>query len=192
MPAHSFALLVRGADLMAGEHFDALQQGGCDDAVIGEREGSCFADFTRRAPNFAAAVASAIEELERAVPGAVVVRVEPDELVTSADVAARTGRSRESIRLYSDGRRRHGFPPPVSWIGGRQRLWLWADVAAWFARELDEQFPSNEAGQFVAALNAVLELRWRNDKLDDDERVSIARLIPAELRAQVDPVVASA
>jgi hypothetical protein len=60
------------------------------------------------------------------VPEALVIRVEPDELVTAAEIAQALGRSRESVRLLIFGKRGPGgFPAPASHLRSRGRLWRW-------------------------------------------------------------------
>ena len=94
--------------------------------------------------------------------GLQVVRLEPDEFVSAADLAARTKRTRESIRLLVAGRRGPGgFPPPVRGVASRHRLWRWSEVATWFEACMpgvlsDAQL---EAAGVISAVNAALHLR---------------------------------
>src|SRR5689334_7300622 len=108
MTQYKFSLVIRGIDALKPEHVDALYAAGCQDAILGARDGAQFADFVRSAPTFPAALSSAIASVEIALPGAKVVRVAPDDLVNLTEIAARTGRTKESIRLYSEGRRGPG------------------------------------------------------------------------------------
>jgi hypothetical protein len=48
MKSYSFILLIRGADVLAEQHADALFEAGCGDALFGERGGVQFADFDGR------------------------------------------------------------------------------------------------------------------------------------------------
>jgi hypothetical protein len=182
MNTYSFVLLIRGTDILDERYADALFEAGCDDALFGERSAVRYADFDREGPSLAHAVSSAIQAIETAVPGARVVRVEPDDFVTLAGIARRVGRSRESVRLLSEGLRGPGkFPEPVSWIDGKQSIWQWADVAAWFESALGKRVPEAEFADFLAAMNAALELRWRSTRLStDDEREEVARLLEAD------------
>ncbi len=68
---------------------------------IGVRDGAQYGAFDREANSFSEALASAIGDITSAVPGLQVVRIEPDELVTMAAIAKRSGLSREYIRLLS-------------------------------------------------------------------------------------------
>ncbi|MGH2367187.1 MAG: helix-turn-helix transcriptional regulator [Chloroflexota bacterium] len=169
------------------DNLNALFDAGCDDATFGQRDSLYYADFDRQAPSFAEAVGSAIRNVEAAVPGLHVVRVEPEELVSASEIAARTGRSRESVRLLIQARRGPGgFPPPVAWIGGRRPLWRWTDVANWFFSCLRDERAATEQASFIAALNGALEVRSRIAYLAaESERAEVARVIAqdAELLA---------
>lgn len=173
---YTFTLLLRGANPL--EHLDALFEAGCDDAIFGEREGTFFAEFDRESSSLAAAISEAIGQVESVVPGLRVVRVEPDELVTASAIAARTGRSRESVRLLIEHRRGPGsFPPPVAWVEARSRLWRWSDVARWFAEQLGEAPAPVEEATLIAALNAALELRNHAHLLAKPEERSLVRRV---------------
>src|SRR6266849_3929661 len=96
------------------------------DATVSQREGAVYVSFDRQRQNFATAVVGAIRSLQRL--GLRVDRIVTDELVTPSEIAARIGRSRESIRLLIEGERGPGkFPPPAD-VLGRQRFWRWRDV----------------------------------------------------------------
>ena len=75
------------------------------------------------------AIASAIGGVIAA--GAVVDRVEPDPLVSLADMAARAGLTRAAMTNYSQGKRGSRFPSPVAKITSESPLWDWATVARW-------------------------------------------------------------
>ena len=158
---HGFTLFFDNVDVLEDEQFDALYEAGCDDALFGMRDGAQYGAFDREASSFSEALASAIRDVTAAVPSLRVVRIEPDELVTMAAIAERSGLSREYIRLLAtDARGPGGFPAPVVYADRRTRLWHWPDVAHWLilhrkARvEVDAQ-----AADLVAAMNAAFDLR---------------------------------
>jgi hypothetical protein len=68
-------LTVEGADILSEDALNALHEVGCHDATFGSSNGIQTAEFDRKAPEFAEAVGSAIRAVERAMPGAVVVRI---------------------------------------------------------------------------------------------------------------------
>ena len=141
-----------------------------------------YLDFDREADSLADAVVSAMSAVEGAVPGLRVVQLEPDDLVTMSDIAQRTGRTRESIRLLIAGERGPGgFPVPFTHFGERQRMWRWGAVAAWFASELGESRIIGDPGryQFTTLFNARLAWREIGPHLPAKERDQIRRAVGA-------------
>jgi hypothetical protein len=91
-----------------------------------------FLEFDRDAESFLQALCSAIENVENA--GYRVVRVEPEDLVTAAEIARRCGRTRASVSWLISGERGPGtFPRPVTNIETKSPLWRWAEVAGWLS-----------------------------------------------------------
>lgn len=175
----AFTLFVQGADMLSDESMDALFEAGCDDATFGARDGAQYAEFDREATSFEKALSSAIRAVTRALPGLTIVRVEPDDLVSMAAIAERSGRSRESIRLLAAERRGPGgFPPPIAYVDQKTRLWHWPDVAHW----LTEHDKANvdvdpEAADLVAALNAAYDLREHARRLHKPARALVAEAL---------------
>jgi hypothetical protein len=158
---HSFTIFFSGVDVLDDEQFDALHEAGCDDALFGVRDGAQYGAFDREADSFSDALASAIENVTSAVPGLRVVRIEPDELVTMAAIAKRSGLSREYIRLLSTNERGPGgFPAPVTYADHKTRLWHWPDVAHWLIEHKRAKVVLDaHAADLVAAMNAAFDLR---------------------------------
>jgi hypothetical protein len=174
MSEYEFSLVMAGG-LEEEATLEALFEAGCDDATLGQVDGVGYADFIREAPTFGEAVRSAIEQVE-SVPGLRVVRLEPDDLVTMSEIADRLGRSRESIRLLISGARGPGgFPPPVSHLKARNRLWRWSNVAAWARRHDPGAEPIGASA--IAAINAALTLRETAADLAVAERELVASLV---------------
>lgn len=172
---HSFTLFFTGADVLDDEQFDALHEAGCDDALLGVRDGAQYAAFDREASSFSEALASAIHDVTAAVPGLQVVRVEPDQLVTLAAIAERSGRSREYIRLLSNSKRGPGgFPSPVAYADRKTRLWHWPDVAHWLNENQKATVDVDaHAADLVAALNAAFDLREHVRHLHDERDLAL-------------------
>jgi hypothetical protein len=180
---YEFTLILEGPDILTDDGMDALFDAGCDDATFGAVDGQQYADFTREGDSLAAAVGSAIRQIEDAIPGLMVRRVEPDDLVTASEIARRTARSRESVRLLIAGERGRGrFPAPISNLKGR-RLWRWADVAQWLTvSEPGIARLAADAG-FIAALNAALEIRRHGSRLSSaQERSEVARFLRTDTK----------
>jgi hypothetical protein len=180
MTSHEFTLIVEGPDLQDQAHIEALFEAGFDDATIGRVGSIQYVDFDRDAESFADAVFSATEGLEAIVPEARVVHLEPDDLVTMSEIAERTGRTRESVRLLITGDRGPGaFPAPATHFRSRQRMWRWQEVAVWFAEELDKPQLVGDPGkaQFISAFNAGLEWRAVGSVLTPRDHDRIRQLV---------------
>lgn len=161
MTTYTFTLIVDGPEITEERVIDALFEAGCADALFGRRDLVQFADFDREAPDLATAIVSAIDQVE-SVAGMRIMRVEPEDLVSASAIAARTGRSRESVRLLIEGKRGPGgFPAPIAWVDAKTRLWHWTDVANWFMEALGQRVTDLDDAQLLAALNAGLETRNR-------------------------------
>lgn len=174
MGLHSFSLIFQGPDPTEEPTISALWEAGCDDALWGVRGGVPFADFDRESDELGSAVLSAIEDVEKAVPALTTVRVEPEDLVTASGIAARTSRSRESIRLLIEGKRGPGgFPAPVMWLERHTRLWKWAEVSTWLSSAIGYEASSD--GATVAAINGWLELRRYAPALHDVSHKNVLR-----------------
>jgi hypothetical protein len=180
MKVHTFALILDRPRRISTELEDSVFEVGCDDAALGERSGTVYLEFDRKAPSLLQAILSAIRDVHR-IPDASVVRVEPDELVTTSEIARRVGRTREGIRLLADGNRGPGgFPAPVSGArNGRTRLWRWSEISGWLeAYGIDTV--NEEEARVIAAVNGALDL-VRNAEED------VGRTILGALRSASSP-----
>jgi hypothetical protein len=134
-------------------------------------------EVTRLAPSISDALSGSLAEAESSGEHRV-LRIEPDDLVTAAEIAERLGRSRESIRLLAAGERDPGggFPLPVSHAASRQRLWRWSEVAKWAGLLTPEEV---ERARYIAAVNAALELRALAPEPDPLLRRLVHEVLPA-------------
>lgn len=108
---------------------DALYEAGCDDATIGiGQHGRVALNFTREAATALEAVASAIADVRKAIPGARLVEATPD-LVGLTDIADILGCSRQNIRKLVIGNKSI-FPSPIH--EGSSSIWHLAKVLPWF------------------------------------------------------------
>jgi hypothetical protein len=162
-----FTLILSGVRELTPEVLDAFYEAGCDDALIGMRDGVAYAEFCREADSFRQAVLSAIKNVEAASVGARVEHVEPDDLVSMSEIARRLGMTREGVRKQVAGMRGPGdFPPPVAGLTQRSPLWRWTDVVRCHkerpqkGRATDWDRTAIE-GAHIAAVNAALDLRRR-------------------------------
>jgi hypothetical protein len=181
---YEFTLLVAGADLQTDEALNSLAEAGCDDATVGSSGGVQHLDFDREGSSYLAAVMSAISDVEAAVPGARVIRVLPDEYVSLVEIADRTGRTRESVRLLSIGERGpRAFPLPAAREAERNKLWRWTEVAAWFTGALGESVPGGPPPA-QDLVNAILDLRLRISALSRED-LTVVRHELADLTRRV-------
>ena len=108
---------------------DALFEAGCDDATVGiGQHGRVALNFTREAATALEAVASAIADVRKAIPGARLVEATPD-LVGLTDIADILGCSRQNIRKLVIGNKSI-FPSPIH--EGSSSIWHLAKVLPWF------------------------------------------------------------
>lgn len=155
MDTYTFRLVV--TDLIDDEGANRLYEAGADDGAPETGPQGHSVGFDREAASLEDAVMSAIKEVESA--DFEVWRVEPDELVSAADIADRTGRSRQSISsLVSGARGPGGWPRPVAG-NVRSPLWRWSDIASWFEEFDGSQQVDQVEAAFLAAVNEVLAAR---------------------------------
>ena len=140
---------------------NALDDAGCDDATLRvARDGSSVtAAFSRESDNLAAAIASAIADIENAL-GPLNLTVVGDDLVYATEIAERVGRTRQSIDMLIRGERGPGgFPAPANHAGARNPLWRWAEVAAWWAGYAGVPAGDEARDAIIAAFNGALAAR---------------------------------
>lgn len=132
MKNHEFTIVASGFDPQDDEFMNRLFEAGCDDASIAFQNGVAILDFDREAVTFSNAIISALEAVTEA--GGKVERVEPDHLISSAEIAQRTGLSRSAVTLYHKGERCSDFPAPKIRVTSSSPLWDWQEVAEWLYR----------------------------------------------------------
>ncbi len=132
MKTHEFILVLQTPQGDYEQLENALFEAGCDDATLSSRNGIVYLNFDREADDLESAVVSAIRQVEQTKLNLVVRRVEPSDLVTSAEIARRLGRSRQSVQQLIAGSRGDGdFPLPVAGVTAKTMLWSWQDIMEW-------------------------------------------------------------
>jgi len=135
-----------------------LVETGCDDALLGiGRPGRMALAFCREADNAGAALASALGDVQRAVPGAELVEVSPD-LVGLTDVADLLGVSRQNMRKLMLANPQ-SFPSPVH--EGTTSIWHLADILDWLQARGSGKVTSELAELATAALQLNLAREGR-------------------------------
>lgn len=168
MKVHEFTVIASGLDPVVDDVANSFYEAGCDDAVLSFQKGVFILEFEREAPSLVSAIISACEAVQRA--GARVDRLEPDYLVSLADIARRSGLSRSAITNYHQASRGKSFPAPVARVTSESPLWDWYDVASWLH------------GRGQVGKDAVIEARIIREANIAIETHSIA---PARLADQV-------
>jgi predicted DNA-binding transcriptional regulator AlpA len=133
MGIFEFSIVASGLDPTADDYESRFYEAGCDDALVAFQKGHTIIDFAREAPTLAAALTSAMAQVRQA--GAVIDRIEPDPLVSLADIAHRTGLTRAAMTQYAKGQRGRNFPAPHVKVTSDSPLWDWAEVASWLAAQ---------------------------------------------------------
>lgn len=123
-----------------------------DDVVPSAIDGAVKVTAPVEASDDESAAFQLVDRVQAALPRAVALRLDQD-LVSVTDIAERTGRTRESVRLLVDGKRGPGgFPTPVGSVGDAIRVWPWAVVAGWFRTALSEDLDERGVSPETAAL----------------------------------------
>lgn len=176
MAVYTFRLSVE--DPIDDDGADRLFEAGVDDGFLETGPSGHSVGFECEAEDFHTAMLSAIEKIEQVeAAGFEVLRMEPDVFVSAADIADRTGRTRQSISLLIRGERGPGgWPRPVAG-NVRSPLWRWADVAAWFEGFDGSQQVDREETAFLAAVNEVLATRRALRPVDAVTRERLVGLV---------------
>ena len=82
------------------------------------------------------ALDSLVLKVKCAHPSIRIQSVEPSNMVTSAEIARRLNRSRQSVQLWISGARGSGnFPVPVAGMTSKTLIWNWIEVLNWIKSE---------------------------------------------------------
>lgn len=156
METYSVAAVVENFDLA-----NEAQLAGLDclsyPAIVGSTGGIVSVDAEITADSPISALTQLASDLRHI--GTSVMRFDAD-LVTISEIALRLDVSREAVRLWSQGKRRGGFPVAHA-MAGEAMLWRWSDVYPWaLAQELDVDEAVPVPGDVLDAYNgAFAQLR---------------------------------
>jgi len=141
-------------------HIEALAAAGCEDALIGiGQRGRIALDFTRTATSAFAAITSALRDVRKAIPDAMLVEASPD-FVGLTDVADFAGFTRQNMRKLMLG---NSPTFPVAVHDGKPSLWHLADILAWL--EAQQNRAIDEALLDVARATMLLNIAKEARKL---------------------------
>jgi hypothetical protein len=155
MKIYEFSIVASGVDPTAEDFESRFYDAGCDDALVAFQKGHTIVDFAREAPSLADALASAVDDVIKT--GAQINRIEPDPLVSLADIANRTGMTRAAMTQYSKGQRGRAFPAPAVKVTSESPLWDWAEVAWWFVGNDKISKEAAVEAELVKAANKAIE-----------------------------------
>lgn len=170
MNTYSFRIRLR--DRVSDSDADRIYEGFDDEVAVEEGPRGHFVGFDRKAKSFLDAVLSAITEV-------VGLGFEPlaveDELVSMAEIAERTDRTRQSVSMLASGRRGRGdFPRPAAG-NVRSPLWHWADVVAWFDSQDEDTGSFDDRLSTITVINGLLANRLlARDHPEDLKRIQQA------------------
>ncbi len=174
MKTFVFTLIIETVPVLTEQLEDALFEAGCDDALLSFRNGIAYLDFDRESESLEKAVLSAIIQVENTGLKLSVKRVEPSDLVTSAEIARRLKRSRQSIQQLISGSRGGGnFPLPVAGITTKTMLWSWKEVISWLIERgkiSDESI--YEDAKTLKRINESLAVRKNEIELKSIKRIT--------------------
>ncbi|MEL6552885.1 MAG: DNA-binding protein [Cyanobacteria bacterium J06621_11] len=134
MKAYEFILTfsLKNPDEDPSRYEAALEENDCTDALLGiGRKGLISLDFSRESVSAYEAISSAIRAVEKSIPDAELIEMEPD-FVGITDIAQLVNRSRQNIRklVYADD---SNCPDPIH--GGNPALWHLCDILQWLRQE---------------------------------------------------------
>ncbi|MEV8610316.1 hypothetical protein AB0383_20715 [Amycolatopsis sp. NPDC051373] len=169
---YEFTLIV-DRDASDEPYADTLfELGEGDYAPEGGPEGN-FVHAFQEADSLTGAIVAAIHLVEKT--DVQVMGVQSEDLVTLKDIADRTGRSHESVRLLAAGKRGPGGFPAASSVGS-QGFYSWTQVSQWFADHYNAEAGSEFDREIAAADHLV---RARRLLAGDAHRAEMAQLVDA-------------
>lgn len=174
MDTFEFTLVLQSKDVNYEQLEDSLFRAGCDDATLSTRNEIVYLNFDRQAEDLESAIISAIRQIEETQIKLTVCRVEPSDLVTSAEIARRLNRSRQSIQQIITGNRGDGdFPIPVAGVTAKTMMWSWQEVLQWFISKGKNEYQSDLRNAItIKLINESLNLRKDENQLKNIKRLS--------------------
>jgi hypothetical protein len=169
MKSFSFTLVLDNIAVTDDSTADMLFEAGCDDALLLSRNGITYVDFDREANSLEEVILPAISQVEKHQNGLKVRRVEPSDLVTSAEIARRLERSRQSVQQFITGSRGDGkFPMPIAGVTAKTMLWSWLEVTRWLLenKKISDESIYSQA-KVLKQINESLDARTYSNHLAD-------------------------
>ena len=166
---YEFTLVVDRDPTEVADHLFEVGHGD----YVPEGPNPALVHVLHKATTLAAAIVTAVHIVEAV--GLSVVGLKSDDLVSVKEIAARLGRTYESVRLLAAGQRGPGgFPAPLS--DGQWALYSWTEVADWFATHYGTPGPTDWDREVTAADHVI---RARHILAGDELRAEMAQLMSA-------------
>lgn len=136
------------------QYIDALFEAGCDDAIplIGQ-PGMIGLAFDRESTSASMAVASAIVQVEKAIPHATIDKLERVEpwLKNLSELAVEFGCTKQNLSRYQRGESSVAEPFPAPYVDGRTSYWITYVVADWLQRNANLEVPKEKMDMYKCA-----------------------------------------
>lgn len=153
-------------------YVEQLYESGCDDAVIGTgKKGYIGLNFIRESSSAYEAISSAIKNIKKAIPEAILVEAAPD-LVGVTDVANLLGCTRQNIQKLI-AKDNSTCPPAI--YGGAQSIWHLADILDWLIDS--KKYSISESLVEIAKVTMSLNITKQFAMLDPDLQKSCKFLV---------------
>lgn len=152
------------------DYVDRLYESGCDDAMIGlGKKGLISLNFIREAESAYIAIQSAITDVRKAIPSALLVEATPD-FVGLTDTAKILGCTRQNIRnlIVKDE-----LKSPLPIYEGTPSIWHLAEILMWLQAE--KTYAINESLLEISKINMNLNIarNWQRIDLNSQENIKI-------------------
>ncbi len=148
MSLYHFTIVVRDANSDLANLEDLFFEAGCEDALLCQYNGTVYLEFDREAESAVQAIKSALDSIRTL--GFKDLIVEEQGFSTLAEMAERSGISRQALSLYAQNKRGNGkFPKPMYGLASKSAMYLWSEVATW----LFNQGKLDKAQYEVATVN---------------------------------------
>ena len=174
MKEYEFTLrfVIPSVESVSDDMVERLGDEGCDDALIGiGQAGRIALEFARASDSAHSAIMSAIRDVRRVFPEAMLAEVTPD-IVGLTDVAGMVGCSRQNMRKLLIARGARG-PAPLH--EGAPTLWHLAPLLDWLMH--DKRYPIPD--ELLELSHATMKVNTALDSLrtDDETRRELQALL---------------
>jgi hypothetical protein len=163
---------LQNSQVDPNNYIEQLHESGCDDALIGVGKKGCIAlNFIREASSAYEAISSAISDVKKSVPHAILIEATPD-FVGLTDTAKILGCTRQNIRnliVKSEPR----SPLPV--YEGTPSIWHLAEILIWL-RE-DKTYLIDDSLLEIAKINMDFNIARSWQKVEPDLQENIMALV---------------